>query len=213
MKTQTNSRKWISSKLKTLKKAKLLKHLFLVHSKYNDRQIVNDKWTDCSFWYSERPQVGWISAAAWLAGGVALEEYAVEKLKAVGKDYGRCDLWFQLDAKNSFACEAKHGWVDLGDKKAKDKSLDILDSAQSDFRKHLEKKHRRLALGFVTLTESKGHLKNIDLTVKEILKSVKKEKKCDAFLWLGASNGYATENRKKGFKVKGLIILFREIRD
>ncbi len=82
MMPKINSKFWIAgNKLKGLKSVKLLKHLISVHSDFNESQISNGKWMDCSYWYSERPQVGWLSAAIWLAKGISLEEYRVNKKK------------------------------------------------------------------------------------------------------------------------------------
>ena len=64
---------------------------------------------DYPFWYNERASLGSIAAAAWLANGVALEEYSARKRAS----RGRADLWILIDGAR-FAIEAKQAWLSLG---------------------------------------------------------------------------------------------------
>ena len=64
---------------------------------------------DYPFWYNERASLGSIAAAAWLANGVALEEYSARKREA----RGRADLWILIDGER-FAIEAKQAWPSIG---------------------------------------------------------------------------------------------------
>jgi hypothetical protein len=71
---------------------------------------------DRPWWYNERATLSLLAAAAWEAGGVALEEYSTRK-GTVGKPsdlrLGRCDLFVSL-AGGDFACEAKQVWAPIG---------------------------------------------------------------------------------------------------
>ena len=68
---------------------------------------------DSAFGYSERPQVGFLAAAAWRAGGVALEEWGTRKGDETVQSYGRNDLWIRLGAVE-WSIEAKSALCDLG---------------------------------------------------------------------------------------------------
>lgn len=66
--------------------------------------------------YNERPCVGTLAAATWLAGGYALEEYGI--VKRGSKDLrtralGRCDLYVGLGDQGA-QIEAKHKWIEAG---------------------------------------------------------------------------------------------------
>lgn len=85
--------------------SKVLENLALVHDRY-----VSAEENDCTFWYKERPQIGWLASAVWLSGGVALEEFGTTKSK--GK--GRCDLYFRLNSLG-YECEGKYLWMNYGE--------------------------------------------------------------------------------------------------
>lgn len=66
--------------------------------------------------YSERPNIGFLAAAAWLRKGwVAIEEYASEKTREGLKGRGRADLYIGAklpgDHHVSFSLEAKQAFV------------------------------------------------------------------------------------------------------
>jgi len=71
---------------------------------------------DRGWWYGERPQVGFLSVAAWRANAVALEEWGTTKGTGNQKSRGRNDLWIGLDRRlerHAFFIEAKHCWCDI----------------------------------------------------------------------------------------------------
>jgi len=64
-------------------------------------------------WYHERAHTGFLAAAAWLAGGVALEEWRTEKKNREGQPRkGRGDLWLSRKSLR-LHIEAKHAWIGL----------------------------------------------------------------------------------------------------
>jgi hypothetical protein len=91
-----------------------------------DFEPVGRKWLDIprryrvgsggdSMWdYHERAQTGFMAAAVWLAGGVALEEWRTDK-KAYGGNsrHGRGDLWL-CHKRLSMHVEAKYLSIKLG---------------------------------------------------------------------------------------------------
>src|SRR4051812_574579 len=80
---------------------------------------------DAPWWYLERASVSTVAAAAWLAKGIALEEYTTAKSRLPLKGRPRvsqncrCDLYFSLlknkkkNTHHDFICEAKLIWPKL----------------------------------------------------------------------------------------------------
>lgn len=67
---------------------------------------------DVPYFYTERANVGTLTAAAWSAGCTALEEYQTEKNDGGGVRKGRADLYvYSPTAKTSVGIEAKQAWV------------------------------------------------------------------------------------------------------
>jgi hypothetical protein len=69
---------------------------------------------DAPYWYNERASLSTLAAAAWKAGGVAVEEYATFKGKKKAGPPDRVDLWFRY-RRRRFVVEAKIAWVNLGE--------------------------------------------------------------------------------------------------
>jgi len=119
-------------------------------------QVCWEDWKkpDAPYWYNERTNVGMLSAAAWLCGGLALEEFSGKKAARDGKPYsGRVDLRIQVGT-TGFAFEAKHKWLWVGSRSFKDSNWDSsLDSRLNEAccacRKVGNSFGRRLGLLFV----------------------------------------------------------------
>lgn len=85
---------------------KLLENWTCVMDKY-----IKKGGGDLPFWHAERANTGFLAAAAWKIGAVAIEEYYTERKderKKVSK--GRCDLWVRFKNGTSFSAEAKQLW-------------------------------------------------------------------------------------------------------
>jgi hypothetical protein len=68
---------------------------------------------DLPFWYRERPQIGFLAAAAWQSGYAALEEWGMVKGSQKDKHRGRNDLWIGYPGGQEWFIEAKHDWCDV----------------------------------------------------------------------------------------------------
>lgn len=94
----------------------LLEEWLLAHERYC--RIYKD---NPAYWYTERPNVSILNAAAWQCGRIALQEFKTEK-KVRGEEpwVGRGDLWIRTDSvgKEEFI-EAKHKFVSLSGAKEK----------------------------------------------------------------------------------------------
>jgi hypothetical protein len=83
------------------------------------REYTRQTGGDYSRYYRERALTGFLAAAAWRAGGVALEEWSTEKKGPRNEPHkGRCDLYI-CRRKRSFHIEAKHMWSRVAGNQAK----------------------------------------------------------------------------------------------
>lgn len=78
--------------------ASLLDHWHSALNQYMDLM----EGDDLPQWYNERSHVGFLAAAVWKMGGVALEEYSTFRQQnntsaAADSTPGRCDLYFNLE--------------------------------------------------------------------------------------------------------------------
>ncbi|MFN2541658.1 MAG: hypothetical protein ABR514_05750 [Chthoniobacterales bacterium] len=65
---------------------------------------------DYAWHYHERAFVGFLAAAVWRMGGVALEEWRTDKGPSANPRKGRCDLYLYRRRHYEFQIEAKHMW-------------------------------------------------------------------------------------------------------
>jgi hypothetical protein len=85
-----------------------------VHRKYCNGCRPDNSWD-----YQERSQIGFLSNAAVLIGGIALEEWGTQKKSRQGESYyGRSDLWLCLCPPlnwngDAYHIESKHCSLDL----------------------------------------------------------------------------------------------------
>jgi hypothetical protein len=92
-----------------------------VNARFSDFDAVIDGWfkaitrcctawgvRDAPYWHGERANVSLFAGGAWLAGGSAVEEYAVKRDSG---NSGRCDLYVVIGNRH-YAIEAKFAWVD-----------------------------------------------------------------------------------------------------
>ncbi len=126
--------------------------------------------SDYPFWYNERANMGSIAAAAWLADGVALEEYSAPK----GESRGRADLWILLDGKQ-FAFEAKQAWPSIGARARKRPSQDCrewLEAAKRDARELSESEGTPVGLVFVTPSLPGAEVDRLDSHLRNFLDEI-----------------------------------------
>ncbi|MEQ1795340.1 MAG: hypothetical protein ABL970_14245 [Nitrospira sp.] len=89
----------------------LVDHWRAVLNKYLSR-IEED---DLPQWYNERSHTGFLAAAVWRMGGIALEEFSTSrehgnKSGVAELSSGQCDLYFSVENLNCLV-EAKREWV------------------------------------------------------------------------------------------------------
>ncbi len=176
---------WFSSQasrqLKSLKP--VFEKLLWVHESYIETESYD---SDCAFWYGERPNISLLSAAVWLHGGIALEEYGAEKKNG----RGRCDLYFRV-GNTSFGCEAKHLFLKLGrsDGASAHKVCEKLEEAKRDAVHAIHDENVNvLGLCFVTPMIHEKRLSGLNEYLRE-MESLKNDFCCSALVWIGVPKG------------------------
>lgn len=109
---------------------------------------------DLPYWHDERTNVGFLAAAVWQSGGIAIEEYWVERRRQRKGKYkkGWCDLWGKLKGeKLGFSLEAKQYWPAKPDEKTiKEKLVSCHKDLKSIRGKRMGE--RRISVCFLTIT-------------------------------------------------------------
>jgi hypothetical protein len=198
---------WFSRKAS--KELRSLRPVFEQLSKVHEDYTNAEPSPDFSFWYSERPQIGLLSAAAWLRGRTALEEYAAQKEN--GKKRCRGDLYIRTGKNTAFECEAKHVTINLG------KTVtELVRSAE----KHLDKAAEEAALlkdaghylGLCFLTPWINELKpDPDSCCRRVisgLKAANGRSHCDALVWIHGREPVPGHNKKRLYP--GLLLAVKE---
>ncbi len=129
---------------------------------------------DYFFWYNERASVGSVAAAAWLADGVALEEYSAPRRRA-SKYRGRADLWIVIDGEQ-FTIEAKPQWVGIGTRalnSATQSSQELLGIAKKDAASLRENGGCRVGLVFAVPSLPAGDRDRLESVVGGFLDETK----------------------------------------
>ena len=150
------------------------------------------------FLYRERSQVGFLAAAIWVSGGIALEEWHLEKTKVraeggSGDSYkGRGDLWFTVDSDSAehpggWYLEAKHDFDFAGTVVARleDRNRSGLAQAIADA-SHLIAGSNRIACKFVSILIPRS-TKELDSVSPRLIADLRASRPdADAFAWFVA---------------------------
>jgi len=147
----------------------LLESWFDVHRKYCDGVPLDHHWA-----YSERPQIGLLSNAAALIGGVSFEEWHTEKISDQGNCYGRNDLWLRLDPpsdKKDYQIEAKFARLALH--RPISNSAQVIVQTMKDARECAErlnpKNGKILVVSFFALRFEDENIESLDNKIRELL--------------------------------------------
>ena len=123
---------------------------------------------DCSWWYSERVNLGVFAGAIWRKGGTCFEEYIDNNNKS---DYkGRCDLYFKLNGFD-FIVEAKQVWPNAGSKTEKLEEI-IKQAIKLDSLKTRSAGYgnaKRLELVYIIPRMPKSDLNQIDVCIRNLI--------------------------------------------
>ena len=158
----------------------------------------------CSIWpeflweYTERPQIGLLSNAAVLIGGIALEEWGTEKAFGGNNSYGRNDLWLRLHptlGETDYQVEAKHSRLSVRKPMSEAQAIiaGTIENAKNAAKELISKNGEiNVAMSFITLQFSISDTTSLDNKTNELLQRIKEngcqETNCDAVaaIWLDA---------------------------
>lgn len=153
----------------------LLSNWFLVTKKYVEKLKNDAPWI-----YGERASIGFVAAAVWKSGGVALEEYWAKKDGVREAGYvGRCDLYFKLGS-TGFIAEAKKIHSPFAVKESVGRIQTAMDQACSDTI-GLRGGETKLAIVCVSLEVSRSKEKELEKMIKQWTSRIK-----DHPLWTGS---------------------------
>lgn len=119
---------------------------------------------DEGFAYAERPNVGFLSGAIWMEGGVALQEYKVQKQDPNDRRFhydGRADFWVKVGTRR-YSLEAKHKEVRLDTQGTMGTMLAQLEWAHSDTNRVIEDFDYRGEVAFIPLRAPSSKSEDFD---------------------------------------------------
>ena len=184
-----------------------------VHQQYFQPQ---DRET--SFPYQERPQVSLLGTAAFFCNGISLQEWPLDK---GSKRKGRNDLWLRLKSQSQthdYFIEAKHNWIGLENKTFK-RLKKLVDSATKSADKipseYADKKQRRLALAFASLTFPSKELSNSKKGLEKFFSQLDNFSEENgiggwAAVWVNAASFFKDKQEGKHTSV-GLVMLVKPL--
>ena len=167
-------------------------------------------WQENAWWCNERASTGVLAGAVWSKGGVALEEYATQKVSKKKLTTGRCDLFIDTGSAR-FACEIKQRFTSLGRGWRGDIS-DVraaFDMACEDARKLLPNEGRRLAICFITPSFPAAESRYADACLDDWIVKMQ-SLDWDAIAWCFPEKAWRLR-WKNGRVYPGVVILIREV--
>lgn len=108
------------------------------------------KHQDLPYFYTERTDIGLLSAAAHEMGAVPIEEYSADKGKGARRYTGRADLWICLKDGTTFDFEAKQQWIPLNSKRIAKLIKPVLGEAAYAAKELTYKSDWSIGIDFVT---------------------------------------------------------------
>jgi hypothetical protein len=196
---------------------KLLNSWLQVHKNFCTGVRPENSWE----WdYKERSQVGFLSNASVLIGGIALEEWGTSKKSG----YGRNDLWLRLPTQNGnhdYFIEAKHESIDLfyfENNLAQNLSI-AMGNALADAERLSPKNGKAVAVSFFNLRFNNETIDNLDERASDLLNNIKEKQSRQlglnalASIYLGAEDFHKNRLERKDLNEKwtsyevGLILM------
>jgi hypothetical protein len=174
---------------------RLLESWLNVHRKYCAGISPELPWE-----YTERPQIGLLSNAAVLVGGIALEEWSTEKMSDQGKKgYGRNDLWLRLcppSNRKDYQIEAKHARLDLRNSVSdSDQTItQTMSEACRESERSNPKNGKIVAVSFLSLRFAQKNTESLENKTHELCLHIQDQNRhkndldAIAAIWLGAED-------------------------
>jgi hypothetical protein len=197
--------------------APVLRKWIRVNEEYFDRCMGED----AAWWFNERASLSTLAAAAWLAGGIALEEYTTAKSKrggSVNKNC-RCDLFVSLrnrvKGKNDheFVIEAKIVWPRLASRSLADQIERGNEKARKDVRRTLPYGgSSRVGLLIVSPYMRRSEADRWERDQSQFVEFVRASAEEYAVAWIFAKNGKGPLSERNDHYYPGTAIFLRPLR-
>jgi hypothetical protein len=206
-------------------KAGNIRSLDSVLNKWNKilhKYLEKTHYWDCHWWHIERAILSSFAAAVWKNGGIALEEYGLEKKRKKQSDKkrkqdrtytGRCDLYFET-GKQRFACEAKKITCGIGGKSNPSKTISLvkreLGKACDDAKRIPKDEGRRLGMCFAVPRLIRTDIENKNKEIIKFQEAIEKEIRYSSIAMVFPKN---TKKKDKDWKYHypGIILLIKEV--
>jgi hypothetical protein len=200
--------------------APLLKKWIYVNTEYVKRCVGRD----APWWFNERAALSAVAGAAWLADGIALEEYTAPKIPpgaAPGKlsDRCRCDLFISLKKRrrrgqhHDFITEAKIIWPRLDDSKLPHRIDQGINAVRTDIRRTMNDGYsRRLGLLLVSPWMTNAAADNFEGHAARFIEVLKHLDNV-AVAWTFARDPWRLLWRQKGEYYPGTALVITPLRN
>ena len=174
--------------------------------KANKKYCEVSKWDDVPWGYNERASLSTFAAAAWLAGGIALEEYFEEKDRARSakgrkkRRKGRCDLYVDLRGKRrGYIIEAKILWPSLNTRDWERPLVEALNEARSDVKRtRAHNNEKKLGLLFVAPYIRNSKDSPVERSILNLVRLLRSRKDiCSAWTFPAGSRGFCWDSDKE----------------
>ncbi|MEI8282603.1 MAG: hypothetical protein WCG75_09385 [Armatimonadota bacterium] len=194
----------------------VLKKWILISNEYVHRSQGND----ASWWFNERASLSTVSAATWLAKGIAVEEYTTtkrlipDKGKPKKSDRGRCDLYISVRSgkrDHYFVIEAKPCWPDLTSTRYPGEIAAGIEAAREDVRHTNAEESRRLGLLLVSPVIPKGAERNTETLLEGFIEEIRSHEDC-AVAWTFPGEARRLYSKKHREYYPGAAILIKPLR-
>jgi hypothetical protein len=157
-----------------------LKKILLMWAKLNEQFFIQTG--DGSWWYNERASISVLAAVAWMAGGVALEEFSAKKKLGKKERSGRADVYLNLKGRE-FACEAKFMWLSVNSRNPIDRIDAELKNACEDAESLDREEGRRFGVCFATVYVTEENVDKFSDLIEKLQKRIDSELEFDAIAW------------------------------
>jgi hypothetical protein len=179
---------------------------------------------DAAWWYLERASLSTVAAAAWLADGIALEEYTTSKTQLPAKSNVevshrcRCDLFFSLKRhdrpgqNHDFISEAKIIWPSLASKNLHSQISRGVETVRRDVRRTQNDGHsRRLGVLLISPSMSETAAERWEEHAKNFV-MVLRHQQGAAVAWVFSSDPWRLWTPKSREYHPGTAVLFSPLR-
>lgn len=179
-----------------------------VHERYC--RMVPD---DPIFWYTERPNIGALAAAAWLCKDwCALEEFELDKIAKRSSKYGRGDLYLKFRDCEAYV-EAKFVWCREGSVPRIEKVVDAMEKARNDARNldlDGEESVPRVGVVFATPSNCESERRAMPKALSKFVEAIDEEIGPDAAAWCFPPG--AEDRSDEGREYPGVFLLAKRAR-